>query len=57
MNYKGFNPKNLDENWWYYLNQESIDVIHEIRVDGRYIRTDEKRIPLRALLRALGKSK
>jgi len=54
-NYKGFNPKHLDEDWWYYLNPDSIQVLHRIITDGKYVRTDEKRIPLKALLRALGK--
>lgn len=56
-NYEGFNPKNLDENWWYYLNADSIQVLHRVNIEGKYIGTFEKRIPLRALINALNKEK
>jgi hypothetical protein len=56
-NYKGFNPKRLSSNVWYYLTKDSIDLIHEIWHDNKYVRTDQIKIPLRGILNALKKGK
>jgi hypothetical protein len=39
--------------WWWYGLKGGIDVIHEVRIDGKYIRTDALFIPLRKLRKYL----
>jgi hypothetical protein len=44
-------PVSINEFVWFYRNQKSIEVIHELRDSkGNYMRTDTIRIPLRKIL-------
>lgn len=46
-------PHNISDTVWWYEDHGGIDVIHHIRVDGRWVRTDQIRIPWRTLIPAM----
>lgn len=51
MKLKRSGPVHINQFAWFYRNQRSIEVVHELRdKSGAYIRTDTLRIPLRKIL-------
>jgi len=42
-------PIRLNERNWFYLNERSITLMHEVTTNGKWIQTDEIIIPLRKL--------
>jgi len=42
-------PQNIDKENWYYEEKKGINLVHEIRVRGRYTRTDQILIPKKLL--------
>lgn len=46
-------PQNITKEVWYYEEKGHIELLHEIRVDGNYVRTDHIKIPKWRLKRSL----
>ena len=40
-----FKSIHITSECWFYVNKTGIDIVHEIRDNGKYIRTDTFRIP------------
>ena len=45
-------PKKITDEAWWYEDAGGISVIHELRTNGHYIRTDTLRIPWHKLMLA-----
>lgn len=43
-------PQQIDENNWYYEEYNSIVLVHEVIVDGKFFRADQIKIPWKKLL-------
>jgi hypothetical protein len=46
-------PQKISEDCWYYEDKRGIDLIYEIRVNGKYIRTDSIIIPFGMIKRSM----
>ena len=43
-------PFHLTKEWWYYEDSKGIEILHEIKAKGKYVRTDNITIPWRKIL-------
>jgi hypothetical protein len=48
-------PQSIDKRNWYYEDKNSIEIIHEVYVEGTYLRTDSIKIPLKMLRQTLNR--
>lgn len=50
-------PHRITNDAWYYVEPTKVSIVHEIHIEGRYVRTDTLFIPLRELQRLLDMNK
>lgn len=43
-------PIMINKEFWVYRDKKSFTFVHEIRIDSKYVRTDQFKIDLRRLL-------
>lgn len=46
-------PQQINDTCWYYEDKKGIILVHEIRINGVYERTDQIKIPRYKLIKSL----